>query len=616
MLQPALPLMNSTLNEKTRPLYLDMIKKAKAGRVWIALGREALFSRGKGLETLEENLRYFEENGLEAGVWISSLGFGSPLSFEACSWTRIHSLEGKSQEMDAFCPEDPDFVLAFLTWVKDIAQKKPSLLMLDDELCLSVRPGIGCFCPRHLKLLREELGQDPDLSKIFTGGKNPQRDAYLKVMGNTLRDFCRKTREAVDQVCPQIRVGFCAGFTSWDLEGVSPIELSRILAGSTKPFFRLTGAPYWVTVKRQRFKGQRLSAVIENARNQIAWCKGEEIEIFAEADSYPRACYNTPAMLVENFDIAMHASGIPSLKYLFDYHSSPRYEKQYHKIHCRNLPLYEKLEGAFEGAIPCGVRVYRPKDRLENTVFPEAFVGEEAVMRSYFSKAAALLACQAIPVLYDGESDFAMVFGSDALYFEPKHKKVVLDLPAALLLQGKGIDTGIAKVIGTAPQPAWEAFADESVPFKYLGKEAEWKSLALKDGATVQSRYSTGQVASFTYKNFLVLNFDGTAVGEGSPILCSYERGRQLVSFFENPFPAIVGYTELYSICAKKENRHVVLFQNHSLDPVFDFEITLPKKARSFSLLGAEGTLAGDKILLHTEFSPQSTLLLEVEYEN
>ena len=603
--------MNSAVNERTREVLLEQIRLAGACRVWIALDRASFFERKDHINRLEENLRFFERNGLETGVWIQAFGFGDPLPYEQCSWTRLRSVTGVSRELDAFCPEDPDFTAAYLAWVKDIAALHPALIMLDDDLCLSVRPGIGCFCERHLKLLREEAGEIEDLTKIFTGGKNKYRDAWFKVMGNSMRAFCRKVRATVDGIDPGIRVGLCAGFTSWDIEGTDPLEMARILAGNTAPFFRLTGAPYWVA--KRRFPGQRLSAIIENARNQISWCKDGEIEFFAEADSYPRPCYRTPAMLVENFDIAMHASGARSLKYLFDYYSSPKYELQYLKIHTRNIPFYERVEKAFEGASPCGVRVYRPAHRITEALLPERFAGEKPVMCTYFSNAAALLSCHAIPVSYEGEDDCAVVLGDDALYFKNIHKKVVLDLPAALMLKEKGIDTGIDGM-AAAPCPAFELFEKEKVHLGAIADEAQFMDLTLKEGAIVKSRYDTGAVASFEYKNFLVLNFDTFYVDESSALYCSYKRGEQLQEFFKKPYPAICGYADLYSICAKGENRHIALFQNFSMDPVFDFDICLPKACAAFKLYGAEGALCGDRIHITTDFMPQASLLLEVEY--
>lgn len=613
MLCPDIPMLNSNVNKDNRVQILDILKNAKVKRLWLALDRHTLFNRGDDLLKLGDNLRFFEQNGIETGVWMQAFGFGGPLpKGEKRSWTRIKSLSGVQNDMDVFCPEDENFILAYCDWIKDVAKTGTRLIMLDDDLCMSVRPGIGCFCDKHIKLLEQKVGKIPSLEQIFTGGPNKYRDAYLEVMGNSMRTFCKKVRAAVDSVDDTIRVGLCAGYTSWDIEGTDPIEMSKILAGNTKPFFRMTGAPYWVAPQKQRFKNQRLSAVIENARNQISWSKPTDIEHFAEADSYPRPCYHCSASLIENFDIAMQVSGARSLKYILDYYSSPDYEKQYYKIHIRNFPLYEQIEKTFKNSTPCGVRLYRPYRRIKDLTFPEKFIGEKSIMtKSYFSAAASMLSALGIPTCYDGKSDFAAVFGDDALYFENKHRKVILDLPAALILQKQGLDVGI-KNISETEAPFIENLKNERVPIFNTEADAKFYNLELKETAKIKSRFDTGAVASFVYDKFLVLNFDALYVGEGSTLICSYARAKQITDFIENTFPVIQGYADIYSICHKTETGYALLFQNHSSDPLFDFYITSPKPCKEISLYMCEGEICGNKIHITTEFAPSATMLVEI----
>ena len=234
ILSPQVPVLNANIRPSDREKILSCLKEIGSRRFWIAWERSTLFlaDRREALNCLRENVKYFQNAGLEVGVWIQAYGFGDPLSYEECSWTRLRSVTGKEKEADAFCPEDPDFTAAYRSWVSDVARISPDLIMLDDDLCLSVRPGIGCFCHRHLRLMEETLGEKIELSRcaelIFTGGKNRYRDAWFQVMGDSNRRFCRGVREAVDAVDPSIRVGFCAGYTSWDVEGCDPLELSRL----------------------------------------------------------------------------------------------------------------------------------------------------------------------------------------------------------------------------------------------------------------------------------------------------------------------------------------------------------------------------------------------------
>jgi hypothetical protein len=87
------------------------------------------------------------------------------------------------------------------------------------------------------------------------------------MQGDTLRKFCRTLREALDEVDPTVRMGYCAGYTSFDTEGVDAFELTHILAGSNKPFMRFTSAPYWHYA--QRFGQAPMQTFIEYVRLRL-----------------------------------------------------------------------------------------------------------------------------------------------------------------------------------------------------------------------------------------------------------------------------------------------------------------------------------------------------------
>ena len=81
------------------------------------------------------------------------------------------------------------------------------------------------------------------------------------------------------------------------------------------------------------------------------------------------------------------------------------------------------------------------------------------------------------------------------------------------------------------------------------------------------------------------------------------------------PYPTVLGQSELYTVCAERAGGHTVLLQNLSIDPLFDFDILLPRAARDFRLFGAEGEAKGARIHVKGELSPMASLLLTVEYE-
>ena len=310
----SVPVMNRNCTEENRQKLAGLLRQAGAGRVFIAFEREVLYSedRSADLALLKSNVGFFRACGFETGVWTQAFGFGNPLGGSAAAaaagFTRIKSICGEEYPGgDAICPTDENFMRLYLSFIRDIARCAPDLIMLDDDLCLSVRPGIGCCCKNHQRLLEEKLGRSVSgkaLQQAFSGEGNPVRDAYMQVMGDTLRTFCKRVRAAVDEVDPGIRAGFCAGYTSFDLEGADAAELAAILAGRNRPFLRFTGAPYWLSRSSMRFEGQSLNGVIECVRTQEAFCRGKLQDVFHEADTYPRPRYRVPANYIELFDMA------------------------------------------------------------------------------------------------------------------------------------------------------------------------------------------------------------------------------------------------------------------------------------------------------------------------
>lgn len=656
----SVPVMSRVVNDETRQETLDQVRQSGAFRVWLADSQDVLFNGTKceTYELLKKNIAVFKEAGFEVGVWINSYGFGGPVVGvtgnenveKAKDWTRITSIaqDGESKENAAFCPEDPGFVEAFCQQIRDIAVLKPDLIMLDDDLCLSVRPGIGCFCPRHMKLLETKLKQPLNNRKrfaelMFTYGRNVYRDGWLSVMRDTHKRFCTKVREALDEVDPTIRMGFCAGYTSWDIEGADAIQLTKILAGNTKPFLRFTSAPYWVTIGRNRFPGMKLNMVIEHARQQEAWCRDSGIEVFNENDTYPRPRYHVPASYMECFDLATRASGgMGSLKYLIDYCSTPDYETGYLKIHKRNEPLYRWIQEHFADKTADGVQIYRPMHTIKTAKLPATFdatyAAEKDIMRRVFAPEIAMLTQLSVPVRYDEPAEapeYAAAFGDDVEYIPEDRfpKNLIIDVPAAKILMDNGVDVGLRSFEMTAGQGR-ETFTlpgskKQTINITYpkvfrpgyLG--SGFYRCEVSPDAQVQSWYSEDLPASYVYHNgttrFLVLLADVDTLGQSCSFCASYARQKQILEFMDHKYPSIENEPDVYSLYKYNEDKTcaAVLFANLSSDMLFDFDIHLGKPCKAVKGFGLEGSLSEDGMRFHvTNDVPSMTVLvLEIEYK-
>lgn len=596
------PLFDTTLNDETRPIYLEEMKKAKVDKLLIAMRRSLLFpgDHEEEYRETERSVRYFKENGLEVGVWFQAFGFGAPLTDEQKKETEgflhITSVNGKTNE-DAFCPEDEGFMRLYCDMVKKMASLHPDMLIIDDDLCLSVRPGIGCFCARHRDMLSEKLGMllpENFAEAAFAGGENRYRSAWLSVMGDSLRRFCKSVRRAIDSVDPSMRAGFCSGFTSWDMEGADALELTEILAGGNKPVLRLSGAPYWVANGMNRFPGQKLHGIIEFCRVQEYWSECKDIELFSEGDVYPRPRYAVPNAWLGCYDAALRASGnSDSFKYMFDYYSSPKYETGYLKSHCKDLPLYDLIDECFSGKEAVGVRVYEKMRKTETMRFPDEFKSEDAFMKTALPSAPAVLASLGIPTVYGGMSECGIAFGNGADEITDLPKRLILDAEAAWLLQKRGIDTGMrSEPVYKTASPSEEYFPSEHILLS--GSSGRYCTCDLNESAVVESRFGseTGAPATYSYRDgkteFFVMLWDGYSVKQDSGVYCSYARQHRLLDFCSG-FPSVSDHPGIYQLCKRSADETVSLFINICEDELFDFDIRVREPFSDFELFGVNG---------------------------
>ena len=584
-----IPIMNRSSTPGTRGQYLAMLSRVHCDTVFLAVEPEPFCRKDQWadcLKALEENVRFYSEAGFAVGVWTRGFGFGTPLPPDADAdfgnMVQLHSLLGRTAG-DAFCPTDPLYRKRYAEWITLLCRSGASLLMIDDDLCQSVRPGIGCFCPRHRQLLAQELGYadaqsfSPDFlqSVLFTGAPGKERRDYCRVMGDSMKAFCRLIRDTADSVNPDMRVGFCAGYTSFDSEGADAPELTRILAGRHRPFLRLSGAPYWVAA--QRMPEITPADVTEFVRMQKSFCP-PDWELFHEADTYPRPRTSTPADLCEGYDLALRTeAGLGGLNYLFDYTASPTYETGYYRAHLRNQPFREAIDRLWEDTVPVGIRVVERMNKLRWSDCPSPFIGEKPLMHRALTRAGGFLANLGFPTVYHGEADSAICFGENArsLIGKPLPDKLILDFPAAKILQESGTDTGwISEKKAEAPfchTRGTEIAPVGNLPFVYR--------LLTKPSASVLSFFRTlddeAFPAVYRYRSgttdFLVLAYDGYAASLRNAFAASYFRQEEISEFLGYRYPVFSRKPFIYQLCGrKKDGKTVSLFLNFSADTVWD----------------------------------------------
>ena len=599
------------------------LREMGAETVFLANQGRFCFERGEvrdeQLRNIKEKKELYESAGFEVGIWILALGFGSKTAHynakAAQRYTRIKSTRGVIAD-DAICPLDDEYTHAMCTLVEDLAAIGLKMIMFDDEFCLNIRPGLGCACDLHMKKLKEYLGEDiarEDIEKkVYSGSQSKYRDAWIAVMGDSLKDFARKMRESADKVDPSIRMGFCSGYTSWDLEGADAVELTKIFAGNTKPFLRYTGAPYWVP--QVRFKGQPLQTIVEAVRMQAAWIKDEGIEAFGEGDTYPRSRFNTPAAYAELYDMALIAENIANLKYYYSYSLPHDFDSYYVNAHKRNMETYACIEKAFSDKKSVGIRVYEEMRKFKNYDLPKRYLGERDVMYvTMFSNAQAILTSHAIPTVYDGEGICSICFGENAKYIDESALRggMILDARAAEILEARGFDVGLASSEPMFMGGGREVFCGGYTTSPLIDS-SQYRKLGLKEGAEVISYFRFVSLspelvipAAYKYENakgdrFLVFGFAGDEQADSSATLLSYSRGEQI----KDALPWLCGKSlparcksspYLYSIVRENERELAVAYFNMHADDVYELDIELDFDAADVSFISCDGHIVDER---------------------
>ncbi len=615
------PLMLRTLNEETRGIYLEKMKKASTDFVFVALSRWFGDETEEPFTALEENLRFFESNGFACGTWIPTIGLMGRLSEHSKKVTKdFDRVKGMLDEgipgIDQFCFLSQGLFDLTVNIIRRCVKAGAKLIMLDDDLCLSLR-GLGCACDKHMKLFYEKFGSRPGREEIYknvTGGApNRYRTTWMEITGDSLRDFCARLRAEVDAIDPTVRMGFCTGYTSWDEEGADALTLAKILAGNTRPFMRLTGAPYWVW--QDRFKGQSLASIIEFVREQTVWCEGVDIELFDENDSYPRPRHIIPASYCEIYDQCVRFAGnVGAFKYMYDYSSGPDYEDGYLRAHLAHKPLRDWIdENALENDE--GIIVIDKMRKLAEVTLPET-AGHWEYTTEVFRHGQRFINKNAIPVKYTGKDNTCVVFGECARFFDPADYKqgIILDLPAALILQQRGYDVGLKSHI---VETAWnETFGpDQIVGIGEAIKSGTMYRIETAADACVLSEYvfqdKTRAPSCYRYDaadgaQYLVYAFDGnSAPTVESPIYCSYYRQQQLVDAIRamgGSVPAInYKNPNLYTVAKSGGDSLSVWLANINADTVYTPEFELEDTYTHCDVIGGKAHLADGKLVFETD---------------
>lgn len=608
-----------TLNQERA---LEDIKLVGAKRVFLAIpdsshDKDIMESYYAALKKL---IPFFQNNGLEVGVWFWTFRVATS---DAKFTVMVNALGDKCHTSTAkYCPLDEDFLDFTANHVKRIAELSPDLIMFDDDLAFGFTSMLApaCFCELHRGKMAEILGEEVPVEglyeKMFRGKKNRYRSAFMQVCGDSLKQFAKRMREAVDSVNPSIRMGQCGCITTFDYDGVDSFTLSKILAGDTKPFLRLIGAPYWDSV---RLHGNRLVDVIELERMERAWYENDDIEIFSEGDTYPRPRHAVPASHLEIFDAALRADGGMDgiLKYTMDYTASADYERGYLNAHIKDEEDLLRIGELFGNLSHAGVRIYESMKKIEDADYSKDVLTVDFIRYQFFSRAVRFLAHNSIPAAHKGPGCAGICFGENAraLDVSSLDKPLILDATAAAILEARGIDVGLIEV-GERFMPGREHFLrfEEHIPLVYGSTKIPFASkVSLKEGVCLESEWIADQIypGSYTYTNrngqsFLVLCMDAFTCAD--EMYKNYARQKQIFDFLDDNNASVPArcdkHPDLYILCKENENTLAVALFNCFADEIENLEVKLSSEYLKLELFRAEGALNDARNILHISNMP------------
>lgn len=633
MYKVSVPVSVQTMNEKSLPVFVEEFRRAEVDRVFLC-GLIPFYKKDcyiyKEPEKMEYLISYFKEHGFEVGVWEGAFGHGGVLTHDKASeyigeFTRIEGVDGKMEE-EAFCPLDENLRSCYYDCIKRLASMHPDIIMFDDDFRLNTRRyNMGCCCEHHLKRFYDRIGEKIPRDKleelIYSGGENRYRSAWLKVMGESLTEFAKLMRAAVDEVDENIRLGCCICHDTWDFSGTDGIALAKAFAGNTKPFLRTIGAPY---------HGMKVQNAVEYTRMQISWCRSEDIEIFTEGDVYPRPRYNVPSRLLEVFDLALIATGEADgiLKYMFDYNRDVTYEMGYTARHVKNKKLRSGIKELFNNKKHIGVRVYEVMHKVERFALPTEYEPgvSNFVENTVYSPAQKLLCENAISSVYNSSADYpVIVFGENARYIPEEELKngAILDIVAAGILSERGVDVGLTSC--ESFDFSGELFAEENDEISNISGVAMYKA-ECSPKADVKSLFMPGGFpASYLYENesgirFYVLSIDAYRSDKNVyNYFNSYHRQRHLIDAIQalcrKPLPAVCPKNPfLYMQTARSDDGTaltVALF-NVNIDEILKPEIILDKAYTDVIFLNCDGEICGNTVKLSSDIEPYGFAAFEV----
>lgn len=544
--------------------------------------------------------------GIEPYFWLChTIGHGGDLSTKAKSpFQTLVGADGQ-EATGCFCPLDEGFRDYLLEILKILAAADIPLILLDDDFRINYHMpavDIGCFCPLHMERFNRDHGTDfsrAALAERVYGNEGNTRVQFMESVGNTMLELARAMEQAVHSVNPHTRLGLATAMIHYSTEGYELRQLAKALAGPTRPYIRVFGAPYHA--KNNAFQ---LAYTVDTAKHLANHLDGDDVEIIGEGDTYPHTRFFTNRTVLRSYLLASRCAGMRNmLHYPFPFAASPDYETIYVDEACQLKPSMALLDELLpadvtaQGLEPvisfrnfAQVPIHLQMTKRER-VWPDEPVAIK--MLTQFGIPTAPYAQNSNqPVLLAGYNAYGY---TDEEIGRLLDRGAVIDATAAAWLLERGHDIGLEAVSALHAEPTFELYCAGPFSDRYQNEQV-WMlnagataffHLQPKAAATVAGYYINGENGSRTpscvaychgKRKVFVLGFDFFSVRSSFQAVNNVARAEQMRHVCAWLGVAHVENQEfLYANVYRKANRQTICLVQTNTDPCEQIRIHLRK---------------------------------------
>ena len=456
------------------------------------------------------------------------------------------------------CPLDPNFHDYIREQFRILAEHKPAMVMLDDDLGLLYKPTKGCACKYHLAEFARRAGKKMTREEIYacTQGTTDEDKRLTQIYVDTQREgivsAVRAMREGLDMVDPTIR-GIVSGIYTTTFVEFSDSTAVAFAGKGHPPTIRLNGGPYAVSSSPRGFLQQLFRAAIlkENVKDTV--------EVFlAETDTCPQNRYSTSAAYMHGHFVGSILEGATGAKHWISRTVAfePNAGKAYRRILSRHEKFYEALAAYVKDFSPFGCRI--PLTLMQNYGFVPASQG-----LNLSPWATCVLERLGLPVYFGNTGEGAVFlddFSTDGFDDETIRSFMKGTLLLSVGAAEKLCARGFAADLGVTVRP-WEGkvINGEIIAGERIAKQYELKELVpCREAVEILSESFHADKRS----------------GENIPMFpavtrCKNSAGGETIVFCGTPDMPFLYHTAFSLLCETRKNQLIGILSKNGLLPIY-----------------------------------------------